>query len=133
MVKIIRYVPLLLLPLPGLIPLACSTEPPIAIDNTCTPPVACSKLEDCYSNGNKELGTECRGNLCLCPDWEGMSQRPCCAKGAPPNVCWRVCSHIDECEPEQCAGSTGASSSGSGGGGGGAGGQGGASGSSSGE
>jgi len=126
MVKIIRCAPLLLLPLSGLIPLACSAEPfstePITIDNTCTPPVACSELVDCYSNGNYELGTECRNNLCLCPAWEGMSPLPCCLKGAGPNDCRRQCRHVDECEPEQCAGSTGATAAGSGGGAGGQGG-----------
>jgi len=70
--------------------------------------------------------------MCLCPDLKGMSKLPCCLKGAAPNDCRRQCRHVDECEPEPCAGSTGstdataASSSG-------AGGQGGAGGSSEGE
>jgi len=124
MVKIIRYAPLLLLL--GLIPLACSEEP-IFVDNTCTPPVPCEELVDCYSEGNYELGTECRNNQCLCPDWEGMSPLPCCLKGADPFNCKRQCRPIEDCEPEPCAGDAGqatASSSGAGGGMG-AGGQGG--------
>lgn len=123
MVKIVRYAPVLLLF--GVIPLACSQEP-ITVDNTCTAPVACEELADCYSEGNYELGTECRNNLCLCPEWEGMSPLPCCRKGADPFNCKRQCRPIEECEPEQCAGSTTPNASSSGAGGGGTGGAGGA-------
>ena len=113
MIKILRCA-LWLLPL-GLIPLACSEEP-IFVDNTCTPPVACEELADCYSEGNYELGTECRNSQCLCPDWEGMSPLPCCLKGSGPNDCKRQCRPIEDCEPEPCATGTGeASASGAGG------------------
>ena len=128
MVKIVRYASLLLL-LGPVIPLACSTAPTV-IDNTCPPPVACEELVDCYSEGNYQLGTECRNNLCLCPEWEGMSRQPCCLRGADPFHCKRQCRPIEDCAPEPCLGSTGettASSSGVGGEGtGGAGGEGGA-------
>jgi len=128
--KIIRYAPLLLLPLLGLIPLACSAEPfstePIIVNDPCAPPVACEELVDCYSDGNYELGTECRNNQCVCPPLKGMSPLPCCLKGAAPNDCRRQCRHVDECEPEPpCAGSTASSSGGGAGGQGGGGGEGG--------
>ena len=121
MIKIVRYAPALLLL--GLIPLACS-EAAITIDNTCTPPVRCDELAECYSDGNYELGTECRNNLCMCPEWEGMSRLPCCRKGADPFNCKRQCRPIEECEPEQCGDTTTTASTGSGAGATGAGGAG---------
>jgi len=111
----------------GLIPLACSGEP-ATVDNTRPLPVACEELADCYSSGNYELGTECRNNQCVCPDWEGMSPLPCCEKGADPLDCRRQCRHVDDCAPEPGSGSAGGTtaSSSSGAGGEGMGGSGGA-------
>jgi hypothetical protein len=93
-IKAARY--LLVLPLLVAPWIACEDAP--TFDNTSKQPRACDADCDCYSGNNYELGTRCKGGLCLCPV-PSHYPTPCCQKGAGDLDCNRQCRPIEECDP----------------------------------